>query len=85
MGSGGTIVLAEPTPPSTAANELFSSGHYTDYGVALSADTADVPKNSLDTVELADLSTATDTNVDPQHEIMGSHGTAALHAVDTVL
>src|SRR5204862_5878033 len=34
VASGGTIVFAEPAP--SGANDLYTAGHYTDYGVALS-------------------------------------------------
>jgi hypothetical protein len=76
---------------------LFSSGHYTDYGVALSAGTAQAAESTLQTLDPAatDLSTATDlhppsptvvqSNLDPQHEIVGSLGTTALHVSDTIL
>jgi hypothetical protein len=98
MGSGGTIVLANPPPSPTAVNDLFSSGHYTDFGVALRVSTQENPESALQTLDpaLTDLSTATHpqpssssviqaTSVDPQHDAISSVGTTALHVGDTIL
>ncbi len=76
LGSDGTITLSEQPPPPAGADDLFSKGSFTDYGVALTNAAEDIGANQTPDHGNGDVSLA---KVSPAESDEHTDGKAGHH------